>query len=65
MRAREILENVAATTTASGSIAPVNQPLGMVSRTGGSLLTGKYSTDSTPNTPDWMKKLKKKTPHAR
>ena len=63
MRAREILENVSATTSSSGSIATISQPLGMVSRNGGSMLSGKYTTDLTPNTPDWMKKLKKKTPN--
>ena len=63
MRAREILENVAASTSSSGSIATISQPLGMVSRSGGSMLSGKYTTDLTPNTPDWMKKLKKKAPN--
>ena len=63
MRAREILENVAATTSSSGSIATISQPLGMTSRSGGSMLSGKYTTDLTPNTPDWMKKLKKKAPN--
>jgi len=63
MRAREILENVAATTSSSGSIATIAQPLGMTSRSGSSMLSGKYTTDLTPNTPDWMKKLKKKAPN--
>lgn len=63
MRAREILENASAATSSAGSIATVSQPLGMVARNGGSLLNGKYTTDLTPNTPDWMKKLKKKTPN--
>ena len=65
MRAREILENTSAGATSSGSVATVSQPLGMVARSGGSMLSGKYTTDLTPNTPDWMKKLKKKTPNAR
>ena len=63
MRAREILENVAATTSSAGSIATIAQPLGMVTRSGASMLSGKYTTDLTPNTPDWMKKLKKKAPN--
>ena len=63
MRAREILENVSAGATSAGSVATVSQPLGMVARSGGSMLSGKYTTDLTPNTPDWMKKLKKKTPN--
>ena len=63
MRAREILENVAAATSSAGSIATISQPLGRVTRSGGSMLSGKYTTDLTPNTPDWMKKLKKKAPN--
>ena len=63
MRAREILENVAATTSSAGSIATISQPLGRVTRSGASMLSGKYTTDLTPNTPDWMKKLKKKAPN--
>ena len=63
MRAREILENTSAGATSSGSVATVSQPLGMVARSGGSMLSGKYTTDLTPNTPDWMKKLKKKAPN--
>jgi hypothetical protein len=63
MRAREILENASAGASSSGSVATVSQPLGMTSRSGGSMLSGKYTTDLTPNTPDWMKKLKKKAPN--
>ena len=63
MRAREILEDTSAATSSAGSIATVSQPLGMVARSGGSILSGKYTTDLTPNTPDWMKKLKKKAPN--
>ena len=63
MRAREILENASAGASSSGSVATVAQPLGMVARSGGSILSGKYTTDLTPNTPDWMKKLKKKAPN--
>ena len=63
MRAYEIMENASAGATASGSIAPVESALGMVSRSGGSLLTGKYTTESdpTPNTPREYKRNK----HAR
>jgi len=59
MRAREFV----AETTTAGSIAPVSMPMGMVSRSGGSLLTGKYvtSSDPTPNTPKEYKRNK----HAR
>lgn len=58
MRAHEIFENVAATTSSSGSIATVSLPMGMVSRSGGSLLNGKYTTDLTPNTPEEYKRNK-------
>jgi hypothetical protein len=63
MRAHEIMENASGGATASGGIAPVSQPRGMVSRSGGSLLTGKYTTESdpTPNTPKEYKRNK----HAR
>ena len=51
-------------TTTSGSIATVAMPLGAVQRRmpQDSLFSGKYTTDSnpTPNTPDWMKKFKRK-----
>ena len=55
MRWHEIRENVS---TTSGAIATVSQPLGMLSRSGGSLLTGKYVTNSdpTPNTPKEYKR---------
>jgi len=62
MRASEfITENATAGATGSGSIATVSQPMGgMQTRSGGSFFSGKYSTDPTPNTPAWMKKLKGK-----
>ena len=62
MRACEfILENASAGATGAGNIATVDAALGgMVRRNGGSMLSGKYSTDPTPNTPAWMKKLKGK-----
>jgi len=60
MRAHEIVESASAGATASGGIAPVSQPMGMVSRSGGSLLSGKYTTgsDPTPNTPKEYKRNK-------
>lgn len=62
MRANEfIAENATAGATGSGSIATVSQPMGgMITRNGGSFFSGKYTTDPTPNTPAWMKKLKGK-----
>ena len=58
MRAYEIVESASAGATVSGGIAPVSMPMGMVSRSGGSMLTGKYVTDSdpTPNTPKEYKR---------
>jgi hypothetical protein len=56
MKMREIME-----TTTAGSIATVSMPLGGVkTRNGGSMLTGKYVTDSdpTPNTPKEYKRNK-------
>ena len=63
MRASEIVESASAGVTASGGIAPVNMPMGVVSRSGGSMLSGKYVTgsDPTPNTPKEYKRNK----HAR
>jgi len=58
MRAREILENASAATSSAGSIATISQPLGMVARSGGSMLSGKYTTDLTPNTPKEYKRNK-------
>lgn len=64
MRMHEIMETASAGTSCAGGVAPVAMPLGMIARNGGSMLSGKYvtSSDPTPNTPSWMKKLKKKAP---
>ena len=59
MRLYELLENASAGATGAGSIAPVQSVLGMQTRAGGSLLSGKYSTDPTPNTPPEIKRFKK------
>jgi len=62
MRASEIMEDGASSgSTASGSIAPVSMAMGTQTRSGGSLLSGKYTTDPTPNTPKEYKRNK----HAR
>ena len=62
MRASEIMEDGASSgSTASGSIAPVSMAVGLQTRSGGSLLSGKYTTDPTPNTPKEYKRNK----HAR
>ena len=59
MRWREIVESASAGATGSGSVAAVSHPLGTQTRAGGSLLSGKYSTDPTPNTPPEIKRFKK------
>ncbi len=61
MRAHEIMETASAGATGAGGIAPVSMSMGTVSRNGGSLLSGKYTTDLTPNTPKEFKGKK----HAR
>ena len=61
MRASEIMENASGGSTGSGSVATVTQPMGMQTRQGGSMLSGKYTTDLTPNTPKEYKRNK----HAR
>jgi hypothetical protein len=69
MRAQEfIIEDGAsggasAGSTVSGGMAPVSMAMGMQTRSGGSLLSGKYITNSdpTPNTPKEYKRNK----HAR
>lgn len=54
MRAREFI----AETTTAGSIAPVSMAMGIQSRNGGTLLSGKYTNDPTPNTPKEYKRNK-------
>jgi hypothetical protein len=63
MRWYEIVESASAGASSAGGIAPVSMPMGVLSRSGGSLLTGKYTTgsDPTPNTPKEYKRNK----HAR
>jgi len=58
MRWREIIESASAGATGSGSVAVVSQPMGMISRNGANMLSGKYTTDPTPNTPGEIKRFK-------
>ena len=60
MRMKEIMENASVCSTSAGAIAPVESALGMQSRSGGSMLSGKYVTgsDPTPNTPKEYKRNK-------
>lgn len=62
MRANEfVFENASVGATSSGSIATVPAALGgTLTRSGGSMFSGKYSNSATPNTPAWMKRLKGK-----
>jgi hypothetical protein len=55
MRAQEFITE---TSTTAGGIAPVSMAMGTVSRNGGSLLSGKYTNDPTPNTPKEYKRNK-------
>ena len=59
MRIKEIMETASAGASSAGGIAPVSHTLGTQTRAGGSLLSGKYSTDATPNTPPEIKRFKK------
>ena len=59
MRAYEIMENASAGASCSGGVATVSMAIGEIqSRNSGSLLSGKYSTDPTPNTPKEYKRNK-------
>ena len=58
MRWREIVESASVGATCSGSVAVAEQPMGMISRNGGNLMAGKYTTDPTPNTPKEYKRNK-------
>ena len=52
MRAHEFIIE----TTVAGAIAPVAMPMGVRSRSGGNLLAGKYTKEPFANTPQWMRK---------
>jgi len=60
MRFYELIETASAGASSAGSVAVLSQPLGTVSRNGGSLLSGIQTSDPTPNTPKEYKSLKKK-----
>lgn len=53
------METASVGATAAGSVAPVVGNLGMLSRNGGSLLSGKYTSEPTPNTPAKYKRKKR------
>ena len=58
MKVYEIMEDVSSGGTGSGSVAVMVQPMGTQTRQGGSMLSGKYTTDLTPNTPKEYKRNK-------
>jgi len=61
MRIREIMENASGGSTGSGAIATVAAPIGgMITRSGDSFFSGKYTNDPFPNTPKRMRKNKGK-----
>lgn len=62
MKIREIMENASSGSTGSGAIATVAAPIGgMITRSGDSFFSGKYTNDPFPNTPKRMRKNKGKT----
>jgi hypothetical protein len=58
MRWREIVESASVGSTCAGNMAVVAQPMSMISRNGENLMSGKYTTDPTPNTPREYKRNK-------
>jgi hypothetical protein len=61
MRIREIMENASVGATSSGSVATVAAPVGgMITRSGDSFFSGKYTNDPFPNTPKRMRQNKGK-----
>lgn len=58
MKMREVMESASAGATGAGSVATVAAPMGTITRNGGNLLSGKYTTDPTPNTPKEYKRKK-------
>jgi len=62
MKVHEIMEDASAGSSSTGSVAVLVQPMGMQTRQGGSMLSGKYTTDPTPNTPKEYKRNKQSQP---
>jgi hypothetical protein len=61
MKIREIMENASSGSTGSGAIATVAAPMGgMITRSGDSFFSGKYTNDPFPNTPKRMRQNKGK-----
>ena len=61
MRFKEFMESASAGSTSSGGIATVAAPIGgMITRSGDSFFSGKYTNDPFPNTPKRMRQNKGK-----
>ena len=58
MKVREIMENASVGASTAGGMGTTETTMGVISRTGGSMLTGKYTDDPTPNTPKEYKRNK-------
>ena len=61
MKIREIMENASVGATSSGAVATIAAPMGgMITRSGDSFFSGKYTNDPFPNTPKRMRQNKGK-----
>ena len=61
MKIREIMENASVGATSSGAVATIAAPMGgMITRSGDSFFSGKYTNDPFPNTPKRLKQNKGK-----
>ena len=60
MKIYEVMESAGASAgaTTAGSVAATVTPMGTITRNGANLLSGKYTTDPTPNTPKEYKRKK-------
>jgi hypothetical protein len=59
MKINEIMEDASACATSAGNMAVLSTALGQpITRSGSTLLGGKYSTSQTPNTPEHIKRYK-------
>lgn len=60
MKINEIMETASVGASVAGGMAPMVAPIGgVLTRTGSGLLTGKYTSAPTPNTPAKYKRKKR------
>ncbi len=60
MKINEIMETASVGASVAGGMAPTVAPIGgVLTRTGSGLLTGKYTSAPTPNTPAKYKRKKR------